>query len=122
MPFPYNLLSPRGRGKGEGGGKGVILPSLSSPFHKGGHRGLSYGILPGIMRQAVIETARENGLKVVEGKITVKELMNADEAFLTNSIIEVVPLVGVDSKPIGDKRPGSVTRRIQFCRVGTAHL
>ncbi|MEK7679042.1 MAG: aminotransferase class IV, partial [Deltaproteobacteria bacterium] len=98
---------------------GISSPPLkrwgisSPPFLRGGKGGLYGGILPGIMRQAVIEAAKKNGLKAIEGMITVKELMNADEAFLTNSIIEVAPMVKVDSRPIGDGRPGPVTRRIQ---------
>ncbi len=112
MPFPYNLLSPQGRG-----GKIQFMPfphNLLSPQGRGKGEGVvSYGILPGIMRQAVIETARENGIKVIERGITVKELMKADEVFLTNSIIEVVPLIKIDSKPIWEGRPGHVTRLLQ---------
>ncbi|MBI5238063.1 MAG: hypothetical protein HY887_06535 [Deltaproteobacteria bacterium] len=37
------------------------------------------------MRQAVVETAKRNGFKAVEGKVTVKELLNADEAFFAGS-------------------------------------
>ncbi len=97
LKTPHPSLSPQGRGKGEGDAL----------------RGLSSGILPGIMRQAVMAGARANGIKVIEGKITVKGLLKADEAFLTNSIIEVVPLIRVDSRPIGDGRPGTVTRVLQ---------
>lgn len=96
--------------------KGILKTPLTYVpplFSRGGKGGLAPCILPGIMRQAVIEAARKNGIEVLAGKITVKELLKADEAFLTNSIIEVVPLIGVDSKPVGDGKPGTVTRVLQ---------
>lgn len=59
---------------------------------------LAQGILPGVTRKVVMELA-----KVRERKVRVKELWKADEAFLTNALIEVLPVV---------KPPGPVTRRI----------
>ncbi|MBI5237510.1 MAG: aminotransferase class IV, partial [Deltaproteobacteria bacterium] len=60
----HNSLSPWGRGKGEGA-------TSPPPLKRGGKGGLYGGILPGIMRQAVVETAKRNGFKAVEGKVTV---------------------------------------------------
>jgi len=45
-------------------------------------------------------------------KIPLAHLLRADEAFLTNSIVEVMPITAVDGKPIGLGKPGEVTRRL----------
>lgn len=68
------------------------------------------GILEGITRDAVIELAREAGLAVREIPLTKHDVYIADECFLTGSAAEVVPVVKVDSRRIGDGKPGPVTR------------
>lgn len=68
------------------------------------------GILEGITRDAVIELAREAGLNVREIPLTKHDVYIADECFLTGSAAEVVPVVKVDSRKIGDGKPGAVTK------------
>ena len=68
------------------------------------------GLLPGITRQAILEIAEARKLKTKERKITISELLEADEAFLTNSLIEIMPLVEVDGRPIGKGIPGPLTQ------------
>lgn len=75
----------------------LITPSLGS------------GCLPGVTRQTVIELAPELGIKVAEREVQLEELLEADEAFLTNSLIELMPLTEVNSKPIGERERGKVT-------------
>ena len=70
------------------------------------------GCLPGITRQAVIELASKLGIGVTQKGIPLDELSQADEAFLTSSLIEVMPLTGVDGKPIGGGKRGKVTERL----------
>lgn len=70
------------------------------------------GILPGITREVVLELAQGLGIAAVAGEIPVADLLGADEAFLTNSIIEVMPITEVDGKPIGPGKPGEVTKRL----------
>jgi branched-chain amino acid aminotransferase len=70
------------------------------------------GCLPGITRQVVIELAKELGLKVAEREVRLEELLNADEAFLTSSLIELMPLTEVNGKPIGESKRGKVTERL----------
>lgn len=72
--------------------------------------GKESGLLPGITREVVLEIASQSGINVAEGSITTGELSNAREAFLTNSVMEIMPLVEVDGKAIGSGRPGPVTR------------
>lgn len=68
------------------------------------------GLLPGITRRMVIRLAREAGLTVAERPVWPEELFRADEAFLTNSLLEVMPLVAVEDRMIGVGKPGPVTR------------
>ena len=68
------------------------------------------GILEGITREVVIELARESGIAVKETSLTRHDVYVADECFLTGSAAEVIPVVKVDNRPIGDGKPGKVTR------------
>lgn len=68
------------------------------------------GILEGITRGAVIELAREAGLVVREIPLTRHDVFVADECFLTGSAAEVIPVVKVDNRIIGDGKPGPITR------------
>jgi branched-chain amino acid aminotransferase len=67
-------------------------------------------ILEGITRDAVIELAREAELTVREIPLTKHDVYVADECFLTGSAAEVIPVVKVDSRKIGDGKPGPITR------------
>jgi len=68
------------------------------------------GILEGITRQVVIDLAREQGIEVREVPLTKHDVYIADECFLTGTAAEVVPVVKVDSRTIGDGTPGKLTR------------
>ena len=70
------------------------------------------GILAGITRGAVIDLAREDGIAVAEVPLTKYDVYIADECFLTGTAAEVVPVVKVDSRTIGDGAPGRITRRL----------
>jgi branched-chain amino acid aminotransferase len=72
----------------------------------------SAGLLAGVTRGVVLEVAADVGVPVRERHLTVDELAGADEAFLTATTREVVPLVAVDGRSIGDGRPGPVTARL----------
>jgi len=74
---------------------------------------LSNLILPGITREIVIEACRRNGLDVVEESISVEQLPAADELFLTGTTTEVVPIVRLDGRHVGDGSPGPLTVRIE---------
>jgi 4-amino-4-deoxychorismate lyase len=67
---------------------------------------LDLGILAGITRAVLCELAPGLGLKVLEGVYTAEDLAAADEAFLSSSTREVMPVVEVDGVPVGDGRPG----------------
>jgi D-alanine transaminase len=69
-------------------------------------------ILPGITRDLAIGLARESRDAVTEKGITLQELLGAEEVFLTGTTTEILPVVKVDGKTIGDGRPGKATRRL----------
>lgn len=71
------------------------------------------GILPGITRRFILELARRLGLSCQETSIMKGDMEGCQEAFLTNSLLEVAPLIMVDGMPIGDGRIGPMTRDIQ---------
>ena len=67
--------------------------------------------LPGVTRAAVVDWARGEGVPVHRVPIDVNRLLAAREVFLTNSIIGVMPVTRLEQTPVGDGRPGEVTRR-----------
>ena len=78
----------------------LVTPSLGS------------GVLPGITREAVLEIARASNLKILERQVELKELIEAEEAFITNSILELMPLTWFEGKPIGTGKPGQLTKEL----------
>lgn len=73
---------------------------------------VSAGLLPGITREYVLEIASELGIPAGEGRLTPADLDSADEAFLTGSTRDIVPIVRVDDRTIGSGQPGEITRRL----------
>lgn len=68
------------------------------------------GILEGVTREAVIEAARKAGMTVREIALTRHDVYVADEVFLTGTAAEVIPVVNIDNRQIGNGEPGPVTR------------
>jgi branched-chain amino acid aminotransferase len=71
---------------------------------------LDAGILAGITREVVIALGRARGLDMREERLPLDALAGAEEAFLTSTTREVVPVRALDGRPIGSGRPGPVTR------------
>lgn len=69
--------------------------------------------LDGITRRTIFTLAEEEGLKVVEKRITRDEVYIADEAFFTGTAAEVTPIREVDNRPIGEGTRGPITQRLQ---------
>ena len=80
--------------------KSLLTPSTGS------------GILRGVTREFVMELARKRGLSVVETPLTRHDIYTAQECFLTNTSSEVLPVVRLDSRCIGNGSPGPVTRAL----------
>jgi 4-amino-4-deoxychorismate lyase len=75
--------------------------------------GLELGILPGVTRAVLLGLAPALGYEVEEGTWRLESLVSADEAFTTSSLREVMPIVSIDERPIGDGRPGSAASALQ---------
>jgi branched-chain amino acid aminotransferase len=73
---------------------------------------LSAGALYGITRRVVIELAERAGIPVSEPNLTRYDVFNADECFLTGTGAEIVPVVKIDGRTIGDAKPGAITRKL----------
>lgn len=80
--------------------KRLLTPSVSS------------GILRGVTRGIVIDLARKRGLEIIETGLTRHEVYSAAECFITNTSSEILPVVSVDDRSIGDGKPGAVTRML----------
>ncbi len=73
---------------------------------------LSAGALYGITREVVMGLGRDAGMSVAEPNLTRYDLFNADECFLTGTGAELVPVVKIDGRIIGDGSPGPITKAL----------
>ncbi|MBM4130362.1 D-amino acid aminotransferase [bacterium] len=71
------------------------------------------GLLAGRTRERVLTLAAGLGLACEARRLSPADLLAADEAFTASSVREILPVVGVDERPVGEGRPGPLTRRIQ---------
>jgi len=78
----------------------LLTPPLDTP------------VLPGITRQAVMELARENDIECVEKELVIQELLAAKEVFLTNSIMEIMPVCRIERHAVGKDKPGPVYKKL----------
>jgi branched-chain amino acid aminotransferase len=69
-------------------------------------------VLPGVTRAKVIELANSAGVDVRLQHVDVNQLLDADEIFLTNSIMQVMPVCRIERKAIGQDKPGPLTTRL----------
>jgi branched-chain amino acid aminotransferase len=70
------------------------------------------GILKGITRAVVMDIAREHGLNVKEEVFTRHDIFTADECFLTGTAAEIIPVVCIDKRIIGNSKPGKITLKL----------
>ena len=73
---------------------------------------LESGLLPGITREFLFEVGRDRGIEVREQVLRDDDLFGADEAFLTSTTREALPIVTVDDRPIGSGKPGPITKAL----------
>jgi len=69
--------------------------------------------LPGITRGLILRFAQQTGIPLQEHVLKRDDLSRVSELFLTGTTSEILPIVRVDDRPIGDGKPGPVTRRLQ---------
>ncbi|HKR79037.1 MAG TPA: aminotransferase class IV [Nitrospira sp.] len=80
---------------------------------------LSCGILDGITRSVLLTLAREAAIPTQEGQFAAETLAAADECFLSNTTMEVMPATHLNGRPIGVGTPGPLTRRLH--QIFVAH-
>ena len=73
---------------------------------------IAAGALAGVTRSVVFDLAAEFGIPIREPMMTRYDIFTADECFLTGTAAEVIPAVKLDTRPIGDGKPGPLTRRL----------
>jgi branched-chain amino acid aminotransferase len=73
---------------------------------------LACGLLDGITRDMLLGLAREAQIPIHEGHFGIEALTQADECFLTNTTMEVMPVTMVDRQPVGDGTPGPLTQQL----------
>ncbi|APS00501.1 branched-chain amino acid transaminase [Pajaroellobacter abortibovis] len=83
----------------------------------------SCSILDGITRNTILTLAREEGIPTVETRLTRDQLYLADEAFLTGTAAELIPIREVDNRLIGERQAGPITRHLQqrYFNIVTGH-
>jgi len=74
---------------------------------------IACGLLDGITRDIVLSLAQESQVPVDEGHFGIEAIHKADECFLTNTSMEVMPVTMVDGHPVGNGTPGLLTRQLQ---------
>lgn len=70
------------------------------------------GILEGVTRGLVLHLGRKQHIQIRETRVRPKDLFDADECFITNTVIEIMPVTTVDDRVIGEGKPGPVTRAL----------
>ena len=74
----------------------LLTPPLDTP------------VLPGITREVVLEIAKQLGIGAVEQPLTLDDVFAAEELLLTNALMEVMPVVRIERRPVGNEKPGPV--------------
>jgi branched-chain amino acid aminotransferase len=70
-------------------------------------------VLPGIARKTVCQLVQQQSLEMVEKDLFIDDLLGADEVFLTNVIMEVLPVVGVEQHTVGNGKVGPITGKLR---------
>jgi branched-chain amino acid aminotransferase len=78
----------------------LYTPAVSTP------------VLPGIARKTVCELVIAEKIEIIEKDLTIDDLLGADEVFITNVIMQIMPVVGIEKHTVGEGKPGAITRKI----------
>jgi branched-chain amino acid aminotransferase len=70
-------------------------------------------VLAGVSRKTVCQIAFKNSIELVEKDLYIGDLLGADEIFLTNVIMQVMPIIGVEKHTVGDGKVGPVAKNLQ---------
>ncbi|NLH17930.1 MAG: hypothetical protein GX455_15240 [Phycisphaerae bacterium] len=78
----------------------LLTPSVDTP------------VLPGIARKHLCRLAGEEMISLSESRLTIQDLLGAEEVFISNVIMGVMPVVGVESHTVGDGKVGPITKKL----------
>lgn len=78
----------------------VFTPPLSTP------------VLPGIARKHVLAVADENAIEAIEKDLVINDLLSADEVFITNTLMQILPIAAIEAHVVGDGKVGIVTKKL----------
>jgi branched-chain amino acid aminotransferase len=78
-------------------------------------------ILPGLTRDSIFRIAKDNDIEIVEKALSLEELKDADEAFLTGTAVEVAPIKQIDETNIGNGEIGPITQKLKSIYTGAIH-
>ena len=70
------------------------------------------GFISGVVREVVLQIASQLDKETIETDITLEDLYQADEAFLTNSVLEIMPLTSVNNRIVASGKSGKMTNEI----------
>ncbi|MBN1391176.1 MAG: aminotransferase class IV [Sedimentisphaerales bacterium] len=70
-------------------------------------------VLAGVSRKTVFQIAVENSIEFIEKNLYISDLLDADEVFLTNVIMQILPVNSVEKHTVGSGKPGNLTRKLQ---------
>jgi len=98
--------------------EGIVLEGpISNIWFREGDRvltpALALGILAGVTREALLDALAAGRVDVEQGEFPLSRLAAADEVFTSSSVREVMPVVELDGRPVGDGRPGPMAARMQ---------
>lgn len=98
--------------------EGKLVTPIARGEESGEAHALPSPVLPGITRMRVMEVAKSMGIGVEVRMMSIDDLLDADELFLTNSSWKVLPVVKVEAEVIGSGEPGLVTREVRVGVLG----
>ena len=78
----------------------LLTPPLETP------------VLPGITRKVVLELADKNNIKCRQSELLIKDLLEASEVFLTNSIMQLMPVCRIEAHKVADEKPGPIYQKL----------
>lgn len=73
---------------------------------------LSAGILPGIARKTVIELAKNESIELTEKDLTINDLLAAEEVFITNVVMQILPVVAIEAHTVANGDCGEITKKL----------
>jgi branched-chain amino acid aminotransferase len=79
----------------------LYTPALTTP------------VLPGVARKTVCQIALKNSIKLIEKDLGIDDVLAADEMFLTNVIMQIMPITSVEKHTVGDGKVGPMTTKLR---------